>query len=54
MLKAEVVFDGALVKCNGFVILCDGGIQWVYKDMVKQDSFWNLEQAIAFCMEHQA
>lgn len=51
MVKVEVVFDGALVKVGKFVILCDGGIQWVYIGMEKQANFWNLEQAIKYCLE---
>lgn len=51
MIKAEVVFDGALVRVGEFVILCDRGIQHVYIEMERQASFWNLEHAIAYCME---
>lgn len=51
MVKAEVVFDGALIKIGDFVILTDS-LLYVYKDMERVKSFWNVEQAIQYCLEN--
>lgn len=48
MIKAEVIFDGDWMQCNGFEIVCIGERYHVNNG---GGYFETLEDAIQFCME---
>lgn len=54
MIKCEVVFDGDTIKCNGYVILKDYELLFIYKDFERVDDWdgGNFEQAIKYCLEN--
>lgn len=54
MIKAEVVFDGDEITCNGHDIsyMEYYGDQWWEVDYERIDSVDSLEQAIKYCLEN--
>lgn len=51
MIKAEVVFDGDYIICNGFKILVSQGDS--FEVFGCDELFFNLEEAIAYCLEQK-
>ena len=55
MIKAEVVFDGGVIKINGHEIHnANDGYYNIYMRDGAFLSDWELENAIKYCMEHKA
>lgn len=51
MIKAEVVFDGDRIFCDGFELWENNDGTWVVLDNVSQD-FASLKEAVAYCLEN--
>lgn len=53
MIKAEVVFRGEKIYVKDFIIIRDGDLWDIFKLKINYiDSFIELEQAIAYCLEN--